>query len=130
MSIEKNESVWIRFTGKNYFFFNCWSRVKEIYGDVLMEVFLLMIKRRIKKSILPRKPKIPGLWLRLLVSLMLRLFLISGLTSQLVLCGNFLIKSTLKATMLGDFNSNLNWQIFLKTLDQSIEEFYSSFSNL
>lgn len=74
----------------------------------MMEVFRLLIKRRIKKNILFGKSKILDLWPGLLDRLMSRLYLISG--HQPVLCGSSLRKSILKAIILGDFSWSLNQQ--------------------
>lgn len=52
-----------------------------------MEAFYLLIKKMIRNSTLPEKPKITELWSESLDRLMLRLFLILGLT-KLMVCEN------------------------------------------
>lgn len=81
-----------------------------------MEAFHLMMKKSIRKSILIGKIKIPKLWHGSLNLLMIILFLILDLKSQLMVYGNIWRKLTLKVIMLNEFSWNLNWHNFLKTL--------------
>lgn len=80
-----------------------------------MEAFCPLIKIRIRRSILPKKPVIIGIWPESSDRLMQKLSLISCLTIQPMPCENSWKKSIPKATMLKDFNWNLNRQIFIKT---------------
>lgn len=91
MSLEKADPIALALPAitifHGHYTFSWWLKGKGICEDILMEAFYLLIKKMIRNSTLPEKPKITELWSESLDRLMLRLFLILGLT-KLMVCEN------------------------------------------